>query len=234
MALLSGPADRVVTALTGGRVRSGPVRIDLSHPMVPRGIRSAVMFGRYERNEIELIRAHLKTEFDVVELGGSLGITGAHILSMLGPDRRLISVEANRSLIPVLRQALAEDRATVIHAAIDRAGSDTPFYDGPSPLWGGLNRAGGAHRQVRHATLRTIVAEHVDGPYTLVSDIEGAESSFLIDDPCSLGGCEQMIIELHNNRAAHVTKDELQSAAVRIGFHAVARSGNTVVFNRRR
>src|SRR5688572_10134810 len=101
---VSRPVGRVVSMATRGRVPSGRVRIDLSHPDVPDKVRAAVLWHMYERAEIQLIHRYLPRSLDVVELGSSLGVTGAHVLAVT--TGRLLAVEANPKLIPALERAL--------------------------------------------------------------------------------------------------------------------------------
>ncbi len=46
-------------------------------------------------------------------------------------------------------------------------------------------------------TLRELIAENRIQKYTLVSDVEGSEIEFLMEEEEALRGCQMMIIELH-------------------------------------
>ena len=101
----SPPVAWAITAATRGRIPSSGVRIDLSNEAVPDRIRAAVFWHLYERAEIQLIKRYLPRDLDVIELGSSFGVTAAHALARLDPERRLVAVEANETLLPALRQA---------------------------------------------------------------------------------------------------------------------------------
>ena len=54
----------------------------------------------------------------------------------------------------------------------------------------------------RSSTLSELIDAHVGTePFALISDIEGAETSFLIEPEPALGRCTLLIAELHESRA---------------------------------
>jgi hypothetical protein len=50
---------------------------------------------------------------------------------------------------------------------------------------------------IRSSRLKKI-ANIIDGPFALVSDIEGAEAGMFIEEDTSLDECKQIIIEVHD------------------------------------
>src|SRR5580658_6946429 len=64
---------------------------------------AAIFWGFYEAAEIRLIHKYFDGNTDIVELGGSLGVVSAHIMSKLRPGKKLIAVEANPYLTKNLR-----------------------------------------------------------------------------------------------------------------------------------
>ncbi len=52
----------------------------------------------YERAEIDQVRSYLVPDYDVIELGGSIGVNTMQIRKKMGAGKRLITVEASPSL----------------------------------------------------------------------------------------------------------------------------------------
>lgn len=236
-AACSRPVAAAITTTTKGRVPNAGVRVDLSHPQVPNRIRAAVFWRLYERAESHLIRRHLPSDIDVVELGASYGVTGTHILNRA--TGRVVAVEANPALIPPLRRALADERATVVHAAVDYHGQrEVDFYVHPTAhLRSRLHalETGIAPTTVPAVTLSGLL-EHYrlrDG-FALVADIEGAELSIIRHDRAALERCSTMIVELHDtvHDGARVGRAAMRAEIESLGFRRRDEARNTSVFVR--
>ncbi len=151
----------------------------------------------------------------------------------------MIAVEANESLLPVLRHVLADDRVLVRHGAI-AYGSDQPFVEfhvhPTNHLQSRLNaRPTSRVVQVPRLTVSQLVEEHGLDRYSLVADIEGAEAGILDQDAESLAGCELMIIELHSTTydGGRIERTELASHIERLGFRMLEEQRRTAVYARR-
>src|SRR5438874_9047975 len=85
-------------------------------------VEAKLAFRIYESAEIRFIRSFLTGAERAIELGGSLGVTGSHLLRVMVRAGELTSVEANSELIPILNRTLLAHSGgrsvTVIHAAI--------------------------------------------------------------------------------------------------------------------
>ena len=69
--------------------------------------------------------------------------------------------------------------------------------------------------------------------YNLFSDIEGAKSAFLLEDPDVLRGCRRAVIELHDSvRGRTIPVSELLDAAVAAGLRVIRRHGPVVALAR--
>jgi FkbM family methyltransferase len=198
-----------------------------------------MFWGIYEGAETRAIRLLLRGSNTVIELGSSLGVTSAHIAAVLAPEGRLICVEANPHLVAGLRERVGRtvptSRLDVVHAAIaERCGQ--------AVLRLGAQTTGSRLSDVRHEsgvtvpaiTLRELVRQTNTAEYNLVSDIEGAEVTFLRQDPGALDGCNRMIIELHDTRADgdSVSVLDLLEAARSAGFRVVSQHGPVVGLSR--
>lgn len=187
----------------------------------------------YESAEIRFIKRFLRGATNAIELGGSLGVTGSHLLNVLARDGELSSVEANPAVIPVLRHTLETHahgrRVTVTHAAITAAPTAS-LTVGATTLSSRLAPDGDP---VPALSLSDIAARAGAHNYALVSDIEGAEASFIYD-PTTLRGCSRMVIELHGtvHDGRVVSSDEMLTALEHQGYTLLAREGDVCALER--
>jgi len=211
--LCSVPAGRVTRVVLRDRVRHHGLIFDTHDEAFVPSVVAAMVWGVHESDEARMIRRHLAGHSTVVELGASLGVTGAHALSVMRRDGRYLGVEANPALIDVLRSTLDDHRAgrsvEVVNAAIsDGSSASVSLVVGARPQNSHLaSEPGGSGTtvDVPAAVLAKLLADHgVDGDYALISDIEGAERFFLFDEASGLGRCTTLVIELHDNERADV------------------------------
>ena len=105
------------------RITSAGCDVDTSHAAISPSIKASLFWGLYESAEIRLVQRYLRPDLDVVELGSSLGVVACHIRRILSPDRRLVCVEADSSLLPILTSTLQRNACagnlTIVAGAID-------------------------------------------------------------------------------------------------------------------
>jgi len=238
--LTCGLAGRVVGAVSRKRIRHQGLWFDVrSSDFSPR-VRAQMFWGIYEGAETRMIRSFLRDSPAVVELGSSLGITTAHIAAVMAPGGHLICVEANPHLLPGLRCRTAPRAASlridVIHAAVtSHCGTALLALaaETVSSRLGSL-RSHETSVQVPALTLREILRRAAVGDFDLVSDIEGAEAAFLLQDPGALNRCRRAVIELHDTALSgnQVSVCDLVDAAAAAGFDIVTRYGPVVALAR--
>jgi FkbM family methyltransferase len=195
---------RLLGALWRHRIPHRGSRIETPATGDPRV--NALLFWRmYESAEIRFVREYVERDLDVVELGSSLGGVSCEIAGRLGGERRMLCVEGNGRIVPLLRRNLARNcpwqSVAVVEGAIDYSGAAVvEMAIGESNLNSMVeDREGSAGTLAVPATgLSRLIAEHVIGTYVLVADIEGAEAGLLLEDVRSLDGCRMMIAELHD------------------------------------
>ena len=68
--------------------------------------------------------------------------------------------------------------------------------------------------------------QKIDGPYTLITDIEGAEASIFFEDSQALDNCDRIIAELDNTPM--YSADEQLIKLNSLGFKISERYGNVV------
>lgn len=232
-------AARLISTVTGDCITRDGVRIDLGSPDFCPRVRAQLFWGIYESAEIRMIRAYLRSAETVVELGSSLGVTAAHIASVTVPGGRLLCVEANPRLVPGIRSRVGDHashlRLEIENAAIaDRMG-EVRFQLTRDTLTSRLatDQCDGSI-SVPATTLGALLARREIGEFDLVSDIEGAEATFLLGDRSALDRCRRVVIELHATtyEQRRVTPEELLEGARELGFQVVDRRGVVVALSR--
>ncbi len=238
-ALTSGIACRAIKALSGRSVRFHGVDLVVSDA-VPLKTYGLLYWGLYESAEYRFVRDFISPSMPVIEIGAGIGAISSTIARILLPGQRLVCVEANPTLTPLLRQNLARHgqhlQTEIVQAAIDSRNGRALFTVGVDNLTSALSR----QSQCDDVEVPTFSLESVesscglDGGYQLVADIEGAESSFILEEPEALHNCQRMVIELHDTRVSgrRVSADMLADAVRSHGFESRARYGNVFTFER--
>ncbi len=210
-------------------------------------VKAALFWGLYESAEVRFVRDYLRMDLDVVELGSSLGVVTSQILQKVEPDCRVVCVEANPHLLRTLRKNIEANgkgrKATVVHGAIaevSKSGDSVRLSVGEDNTVSRISGGAGSQETllVPAFALSTILQrEGINGDFALVSDIEGAEASFIEGDDGALGRCQQLIIELHDThwQGTAVTIDRFRSVLEQLhGFRLRASHGPVCVFERPR
>jgi hypothetical protein len=230
--LLSSRAlGRAVGAVTQHRVRNRGLVFDTTG-WNPRA-EAMLAFRLYESAEIRFIRKFFRGTQTAIELGGSLGVAGSHLLTVMRIPGSLTCVEANGRLIPLLERTLRTHATgteiVVLHAAV--ADSDQVFLRvGKDDLSSRLSVSGLCTRGL---SLAAIVASTGYIDYHLLSDIEGAEASFIFGG-AGLERCSRMVIELHDTiyRGQPITTDDMLRELERQRFRLLDRYGNVCALAR--
>lgn len=227
---------RLVAASFRDRIPNHGHRIRTRSPSVSPQAKASILLHLYERREIGLLCRHLRPDLDVIEAGGSLGVTGAVVASHLRPGRRLLVVEPNPELVPELRSNLAaaggDDRAVAVHAALayvpSAAGAEpgrAAFVAGADSVLGSVTHDLASGEAVEALTLDELRRRWGFDRYALICDIEGGEWD-LINQPSGVfAGCEQLFVELHDRLGEDGSSALLRRLTDVHGFVPVARRG---------
>lgn len=203
------------------------------------GFASALLRGKYEREEAELIGRYLPAGVPVIELGGSLGIVSGLIRSRLNPATPHIVLEANPDIIETCRRNAGDDTAvtTVVNGAL--------AYDAPTvrfPVGGNIhaNRLGGIdHGRIAEVEALSLAAlwQRLGSPasFSLVSDVEGAELDMLRREPYSVARAGLVVMEIHPAAYQQGRQDEaaLLGAMEEMGFDLLERLGDVCAWRKR-
>ncbi len=233
-------SGQIIGTLTRKRIRHQGLWFDTRSPDFSPRVRAQMFWGGYEGAETRMIQSFLRGSINVVELGSSLGVTTAHIATVMAPGGHLVCVEANPELIRGLAERIAPRTAglqyEVVHAAVARHCGAAELVIAGETVGSriGAPRPDESIVPVPALTLREILRRTNVCEFDLVSDIEGAEAAFLLDDPGVLSKCGRAIIEFHETAAdGHmVSVFDLIEAAVAAGLRVVSRHGPVVALSR--
>lgn len=183
--------------------------IDTNSVFVTSSIKASILWGIYESAEIRFINQYLRRDLDVVELGGSLGVTACNIRKIINHSAKLVCVEANPNLVDKIQLNLnlncQNSNFVIVNKAIDYKGQNTVSLElGNNNTVAKVvnNRAiDNKVHQVAAVSLSDLLDEYEIDEYVLVCDIEGAELGIIRHDAVGLSRCRQIIIELHEDSA---------------------------------
>lgn len=166
----------------------------------------------YEAPEAKLITDHLPRGTNVIELGGCMGVVSALIRHTIGPEAKLVVVEANPELAVICEtNAIRNDpsgKTIVVQKAVDYSGQPTvTFATGHNAHVGHVVEAGEMGLTVPATTLSSLAANIPDGPFALVCDIEGAEIALVKHEQEVLGRVSLLVLETHPDIYANGRSD---------------------------
>jgi FkbM family methyltransferase len=194
-----------------------------------------LLAGIYERAEIDFVHRHLPTDQPVIELGASLGGNSCQIARKISAGVPMISVEANPEIVGILRENIVRNcgarTVDVVHAMIGNRVGEGSLEIADSTLASVAGDKGGRTVVVPMITLAEVAARLGERPFSLVSDIEGAEIAIFTQQRSALINCNVMIIECHSGEfgGRHYSLDEVLALPLADGawemidrYHAVA------------
>ncbi len=194
-------------------------------------------WGLYESAELRFVQKYVPTNSTILELGSSIGVMASFLTKFKNP-RRMILVEAYPALIPLLEANLNLNGATnfkIRNAAVTSSKTDLYFTPGEDTISGQLttNPTTGSIAVEGVRLLDLVESEGLHG-YILISDVEGAELSFLLQEN-SLNNCELLVIELHqssSNGREYSTSELTQIIISSHGLELVDKYGDVLVFRK--
>ena len=193
---------RVISTLLDQRIPFYNTTIDVSDKVITPVTKTLLYWGSYEKKEISFVQKYLTENEDVIELGSSIGVMGS-IISQKQTTGKYISVEADPALINANAKNLALNRKSdyvLLNKAVDYFNKTVSFSASKSTLTGKINRNNldTSTAIIETITLNEICTTYNLNNFTLVSDIEGAEITILINDEIALKKCKKIIIEFHD------------------------------------
>jgi FkbM family methyltransferase len=195
----------------------------------------AMLFWKmYESAELRFVKKYMDSSYDVVELGGSIGAISIQIGRKI-KGRKLISVEANPSLLKIQRENLAANGIAnfeQINAAYGSEKQSVWFALGEENTLGKIGEEGkGNGFLVETISLSAIVKAYGLSDYALVCDIEGAEIDLLLHEQEALRMCKLMVIETHEtvDQNRRYSAEEMKTMLLQMGFELIDQQGVNLV-----
>ncbi|MEN3977213.1 FkbM family methyltransferase [Emcibacter sp. SYSU 3D8] len=231
----------VIAAATGNRIPAFGLRIDSSNPLVSPEIKAKLFFGIYESAERRFVARYLPGDADVVELGASLGVLTSIIRRRVSQPRRIVAVEANPLLAPILRRTLEVngcDANVFVEVAAIHYGpeEEVSFSVGRHSTDGRVRHAADGGVSVIRTptvTLSRILRRHQVRDFSLIADIEGAEWGVIEHDLEAAAAAKIIIIELHTSSVGEDAEILLGRLLATGRFDLVDRYGNSCVLRPR-
>ena len=171
-------------------------------------VANALIKGKYEKEEVQMISSHVPPDKSVIELGGSFGIVSGLISKNLNKGVEHIIVEANPVLSEVcLTNALAGSSNTkikIVQKAICYSEKIIEFKIANNPHSSSLfelpDKQLNKIVKIPSITLNEIYQSlENQKDYTLICDIEGSEEDMARYDIGTIAKAKTIIMELHPN-----------------------------------
>ncbi len=240
--LCSPPVGESLCSLFHGAIPHRGHRILVDRQFVTPTTVARIYFGSYEQAEISLVACFLPPNYDVIELGASLGVNSCNIASRLDSGRRLICVEADPRLAELATQTITlngyAEKATVVNAAVDYSGAPRVLLhrgdDSLSANIVGCDEVLDDTVEVDAITLHEILDDRQIDDYSLVTDIEGAELALLLNEEAALERCRAIIIEIEawDYCGETYSQNRIRNLILALGFVEAYTYGRCVAFLR--
>ena len=187
--------ERIATLETGG------VRLPNDPAILTPPIAAAIRAGAYEVEEAREIPAIVRPGDRVLEIGAGIGFIST-LLARQPEVERVIAVEANPALIPVIRQTHAlngVEGVEVLNAVLEPGGEGARAFYIRCDFWMSSLAAGpNPYDSVVEVPARDLNALLRDEAITLiVCDVEGAEAGLF--ERADLAGVERVYLETHDH-----------------------------------
>jgi FkbM family methyltransferase len=217
-------------------VRLDGCKFTIDGNFVPANVVDLLLSDRYEESERVALRKFLDPALPVVELGGCIGVISCLTNRRLRDPRRHVVVEANTTLLPILRQNRERNSCQfeIVHAALSHDSETIPFRVNDNILASSLRGEEQRAVIVSTVTLKRLLDEHGFERATLICDIEGAELQLVEKEIETLSErVVTIIMELHGRMVGEEPTRRMLARLENAGFQMVQRTGDVVVLQNR-
>lgn len=236
--LCSDFTGRIIAWVYADSIPFYGTRIDTSNDQVKNRIKALLFWRMYESSEIRFVQKYLTDQYDVIELGSSIGAVSVQ-LGKKTKGKHLIAVEANAKLISSLKNNLASnhiEQTILLNAAYGSTGEKVWFEFGEENILGKISTQteGKAGQWIDSISLASIISKYELKEYALVCDIEGAEIDLLLHEQAALQYCKLLIIETHSTefKGEVYSPTQLQQLLLDMGFKVIDQHGVNLVLVR--
>lgn len=228
---------RLISWYYNDKIPYGKNKICTESSLIDSSSKASLFWNRYEVAEARFIEKYLSSQNNVVELGGGIGAISCKILEKIGPNNKLIVVEANVGIVETARSNIRNNypgsNCFVLNRAICEPDENAAkFREGEKIVSGTTNRLEEEGISVDCISVEKL-SKMVNKEYSLVSDIEGGEMHFIMSS-VRLNKCTEIIIELHEGyyKGSYISEKYMIKKIVQKGFSLVDKHGPVCVFKR--
>lgn len=206
---------------------------EIPRDITTRSFRSRFLFKNYEREEQQLIAAHLPRTARVLELGGCIGVVSCIANKRLNDPSKHVVVEANPKLLePLARNKSKNGRAFTIKHGIIADGETSRLYLHDLIVGGSTIRQTGRSVMVPNLRIGDLEAENGFTFDTLIMDIECGELPFLESHREFTARLQTVFIEIHDHIFGRDKGDRCRSLLAEAGLVRTARENISEVWRR--
>ena len=219
--------------LKGNIVEIEGLEFSVAVPGLPAVEKARFLFDRYERPERITIREFLDPKVPVVEFGANIGVVSCIVNKKLQSPEQHIVVEANPTLIPLLKQNRERNQCHFeITACAVAYGVDQVSFNLDEHILGSSLLVGTRKSAIVPATtLARILDEHDLPLCTLICDIEGSEVELISNEAGVIRDrVSAFFVEVHPKIRGQQAIDEAVQTLIDLGFEKKFDRWSNMVF----
>ena len=179
--------------------------------------RRSLYRGQHERTLALFVKAALRPDDVVLEMGGGRGVLSTLCAKTIGSDR-VFTFEANPALIPFIERVYAINavRPKLVNAVVGTSEGHVPFYVCNSTDSSSAVKAAAGSKEilVMQEDVNKLLAEIK--PTFILADIEGAEREVL--KAATLDGVRTVAVEVHKSIIGEDGVADIESRLLSQGF----------------
>jgi FkbM family methyltransferase len=213
-------------------VRLDGCKFTIDKALVPQNVIDLLLSDRYEEPERDALKRFLNPDLPVIELGACIGIVSCLSNRLLRQPENHVVVEANPSLLPILKQNRERNncRFKIVHAAVAHGAETITFKVNDNILASSLEGDDQGSVVVSAVTLERLLNDHGFQQATLLCDIEGGELQLVDHEIQTLSErVGTIIMELHDRIVGEEPTRRMLAKLEGAGFKTVKRDGDVVV-----
>jgi FkbM family methyltransferase len=241
-ALISRYMGNLIARIFRDQIPFRGLVVNTEAPSISPETKCRLLFRMYESAEVRFVIRYLRRDLDVIELGSSLGVVSCLIRRLIARSQKLVCVEPNPELVPILLRNLSRNAPSEYTTVKTCAVTGDAHERGHASFQLGASNSSRialegdcGSMSVPVSTLSGLQRETDIETYALVCDIEGAEAGLLFEDKDAFRQCRQIIIELHDTvwRGQTITVDSMcRLIGEQLGFVLRERYGPVFVFDK--
>jgi len=218
-----------LATVIGRPVKSQGIQVDVVNAPISPLQRSLIAAGRYEVPEIKLVRNHLPTDTDIIELGAGVGVVTGTIDQHTRHNATQIAVEPNPDILPTLQRTIQlNDCVTDVVEGAYSPDSESVKFTIQGDFSSGTTTTSGGEVNVRGVSLSELIDTYSLSSFALVADIEGTEGELIYNEGDLISDyCPVAIIELHPDR---LDTSIIIERMTELGFNVLDQDDDVYVF----